>query len=264
MDLEILCQSVIAIAKRAGEFIAGERINFDLNLVELKGKANFVSYVDKKAEELIVEGLRKLLPGAGFITEEGTAIDSGERFRWVIDPLDGTTNFIHGTPPFAVSIGLMEAEEVILGVVYEITRDECFYAWKGSKAMLNGKEIHVSMASTSTDALVVTGFPYGEERNNDAFIETIKYLMVHTQGIRRLGSAATDLSYVAAGRFEAFWETGLSPWDIAAGVIILKQAGGRVTDFKGNNSYLFGGEIIATNNNYYNEFQTIVANNYCK
>ena len=264
MDLEKLCQSVVAIAKHAGAFIAGERDNFDLNLVELKGKANFVSYVDKKAEEMIVDGLRRLLPEAGFITEEGTAFDSGEKFRWVIDPLDGTTNFIHGAPPFAVSIGLMEEEEVILGVVYEITRDECFYAWKGSKAMLNGKVIHVSEASTSSDALVVTGFPYGEVGNSDAFIETIKYLMNHTQGIRRLGSAATDLSYVAAGRFEAFWETGLSPWDIAAGVIILKQAGGRVTDFKGSNNFLFGGEIIATNNNYYNEFQSIVAENYGK
>lgn len=264
MDLEKLCQSVIEIAKHAGAFIAGERINFDLNLVELKGKANFVSYVDKKAEEMIVNGLRKLLPDSGFITEEGTAFDSGEKYRWVIDPLDGTTNFIHGAPPFAVSIGLMEEEEIILGVVYEITRNECFYAWKGSRAMLNGKEIHVSEASTSTEALVVTGFPYGEVKNSDAFVETIKYLMVHTQGIRRLGSAATDLSYVAAGRFEAFWETGLSPWDIAAGVIILKQAGGRVSDFSGKSNYLFGGEIIATNNNYYNEFQSIVAENYCK
>jgi myo-inositol-1(or 4)-monophosphatase len=264
MDLEKLCQSVIEIAKSAGAFIAGERVNFDLNLVELKGKANFVSYVDKKAEVMIVEGLRKLLPASGFITEEGTAFDAGEKYRWVIDPLDGTTNFIHGAPPFAVSIGLMEDDEVILGVVYEITRDECFYAWKGSKAMLNGKEIHVSDASTSVEALVVTGFPYGEVKNSDAFVKTIQHLMVHSQGIRRLGSAATDLSYVAAGRFEAFWETGLSPWDIAAGVIILKQAGGKVTDFSGNNNFLFGGEIIATNNNFYDEFKSIVAKNYCQ
>jgi myo-inositol-1(or 4)-monophosphatase len=264
MDLEKICLEVIGIAKSAGAFIAGERTNFDLKLVESKGKANFVSYVDKKAEELIVERLRKLMPGSGFITEEGTAFDTGEKYRWVIDPLDGTTNFIHGMPPYAVSIGLMEDEEVVLGVVYEISRDECFYAWKGSKAMLNGKEIHVSEASTTEEALIVTGFPYGIIKNSDAFIATIKHLMVNSHGIRRLGSAATDLSYVAAGRFEAFWETGLSPWDVAAGVIILQQAGGVVTDFKGNSNFLFGGEIVATNKNYFSEFQSIIENNYCK
>jgi myo-inositol-1(or 4)-monophosphatase len=130
--------------------------------------------------------------------------------------------------------------------------------------MLNGKEIHVSEASTTEEALIVTGFPYGIIKNSDAFIATIKHLMVNSHGIRRLGSAATDLSYVAAGRFEAFWETGLSPWDVAAGVIILQQAGGVVTDFKGNSNFLFGGEIVATNKNYFSEFQSIIENNYCK
>ncbi|MEI7828315.1 MAG: inositol monophosphatase family protein [Prolixibacteraceae bacterium] len=264
MDLQKVCQEVIEIAKSAGAFIAGERSDFDLKLVELKGKANFVSYVDKKAEELIVERLRKLLPESGFITEEGTAFDSGEKYRWVIDPLDGTTNFIHGAPPYAVSIGLLEYEEIVLGVVYEITKNECFYAWKGSKAMLNGKEIHVSEAATTNEALIVTGFPYGEVKNADAFLETILFFMSNSHGIRRLGSAATDLSYVAAGRFEAFWEKGLSPWDIAAGAIILKQAGGKVTNFVGKENFLFSGEIIATNNNYYNEFQAIIERIYCK
>ena len=211
-----------------------------------------------------MDRLRKLLPESGFITEEGTAFESGEKFRWVIDPLDGTTNFIHGAPPYAVSIGLLENDEIVLGVVYEITRDECFYAWKGSKAMLNGREIHVSEAATTNESLIVTGFPYGEVKNSDAFIETIKYLMVHSHGIRRLGSAATDLSYVAAGRFEAFWETGLSPWDVAAGILILQQAGGKVSDFHGGNNYLFGGQIVATNKNYFDEFQSIVEKNYCK
>ncbi|MCK9411022.1 MAG: inositol monophosphatase [Prolixibacteraceae bacterium] len=262
MDLEKLCLSVIDIAKDAGAFIAGERANFDPKLIEIKGKANFVSYVDKKAEELIVKRLRSLLPEAGFITEEGTAFDSGENFRWVIDPLDGTTNFIHGAPPYAVSIGLIENDEVILGVVYEISKNECFYAWKGSRAMLNGEEIRVSEASTTQEALIVTGFPFGEIKNSDAFIETIKYLMVNSHGIRRLGSAATDLSYVAAGRFEAFWETGLSPWDVAAGIIILKQAGGMVSDFNGGSNFLFGGEIVASNKNYFNEFQSVIEKNY--
>ncbi len=264
MDLEKICQEVISIAKTAGAFIANERTNFDLNRVELKGKSNFVSYVDKKAEEIIVDRLRKLLPESGFITEEGTAFDSGEKYRWVIDPLDGTTNFIHGMPPYAVSIGLIEGNEVILGVVYEISRDECFYAWKGSKAMLNGKEIHVSEASSTGEALISTGFPYGVLKNMDEFIETMKYFMANSHGIRRLGSAATDLSYVAAGRFEAFWERGLSPWDVAAGAIILKQAGGKVGDFHGKNEFLFSGEIVASNYNYFNEFQSIIEKYYCK
>jgi myo-inositol-1(or 4)-monophosphatase len=264
MNLENICQEVISIAKTAGAFISGEQLNFDLKRVELKGKANFVSYVDKGAEAIIVEGLAKLIPGSGFITEEGTAFESGEKYRWVVDPLDGTTNFIHGMPPYAVSIGLLDGSEIILGVVYEISRDECFYAWKGSKAMLNGKEIRVSEAATSGEALISTGFPYGEVKNTDQFIATVKYFMANSHGVRRLGSAATDLSYVAAGRFEAFWEKGLSPWDVAAGAIILRQAGGRVSDFMGSQEFLFSGEIVAANNSYFNEFQAIIKNNYCK
>ena len=262
MDLEKICESVIVVAREAGRFIAEERTNFDLNSVEIKGKANFVSYVDKKAEELIVSQLRQILPEAGFITEEGTATDSGEKYRWVIDPLDGTTNFIHGAPPYAVSIGLIEEKQPILGVIFEVTKQECFYAWKGGPAMLNGKVIHVSKAATTSEALVVTGFPYGIIKNSEAFMATIKDLMTNSHGIRRLGSAATDLSYVAAGRFEAFWEAGLSPWDVAAGIIIVQQAGGVVADFKGGNEYLFGGELVATNANYAAEFQGIVKNNY--
>jgi len=262
MILENLCQEVILIAKQAGSFIARERVNFDLRSIEIKGKANFVTYVDKKAEEIIVEGLRKLLPESGFITEEGTATNSGEKYRWVIDPLDGTTNFIHGLPPYAVSIGLLEGEEIVLGVVYEISRSECFYAWKGSKAMLDGKEIRVSEAATTNQALIITGFPYGVVKNTDKFISAIKYFMENSHGIRRLGSAATDLSYVAAGRSEAFWETGLQSWDVAAGAIILRQAGGRVTDFRGNEKFLFTGEVIATNGNYYKEFQSIIEKIY--
>ncbi len=264
IDLEKICQEVISIAKKAGAFIARERTNFDLKRVELKGKANFVSYVDKKAEEIIVDSLRKLMPGSGFITEEGTASESGEKYRWVIDPLDGTTNFIHGLPPYAVSIGLLEGDEIVLGVVYEISKDECFYAWKDSKAMLNGKEIHVSEAATTGEALIVTGFPYGEVKHIEEFVETIKYFMARSHGIRRFGSAATDLSYVAAGRSEAFWEIGLSPWDVAAGALILRQAGGIVTDFRGNADFLFSGEIVATNKNYHKEFQAVIENNYCK
>src|ERR1035437_6668644 len=160
MNLENLCFDVQGIAKIAGVFIAEEREKFSIQDVEVKGKANFVSYVDKQAEKLIVDELQKLLPGSGFIAEEGTGINNGEKYKWIIDPLDGTTNFIHGLPPFAVSIALMEEDEIVLGVVYEIIQDECFYAWKDSKAYMNGTEIHVSTASHTKDALIATGFPY--------------------------------------------------------------------------------------------------------
>ena len=258
MNLENLCFDVQGIAKIAGVFIAEEREKFSIQDVEVKGKANFVSYVDKQAEKLIVDELQKLLPGSGFIAEEGTGINNGEKYKWIIDPLDGTTNFIHGIPPFAVSIALMEDEEIIVGVVYEITQDECFYAWKGSKAYLNGDEIKVSTASTTSDALIATGFPYSAFEKLESYIESMRYFMVHSHGLRRLGSAATDMSYVAAGRFEAFYEHGLKPWDVAAGTIILRHARGKVSDFNGGDKFLFNGEIVASNGAYFDEFYDIV------
>ncbi len=258
MDLENLCDKVLLLAKDVGAFIAGERAKFSLDFVEVKGQANFVSYVDKKSEEMIVGALKKLLPEAGFITEEGTAGNADEKYKWVIDPLDGTTNFIHGVPPFAISIALLEGDEVILGVIYEITHDECFYAWKGSKAYLNGTEIRVSSASTTKDALIATGFPYYMFDKIESYISTMHYFMLNSQGLRRLGSAATDMAYLAAGRFEAFWEHGLHAWDVAAGTIIIRQAGGKVSDFKGGNKFLFNGELVASNDAYYDEFFRIV------
>jgi len=258
MNFEQLCIDVQNIARTAGAFIAGEREKFDLESIEVKGKANFVSYVDKQAEEMIVGSLRNLLPGSGFIAEEGTATSSNEKYQWIIDPLDGTTNFIHSLPPFAVSIALMEDDELVLGVVYEITQDECFYAWKGSKAFLNGKEIRVTTAATTADSLIATGFPYSAMDMLDRFIESMRYFMIHSHGLRRLGSAATDLAYVAAGRFEAFYEHGLKPWDVAAGAVILRQAGGKVSDFNGTSQFLFNGELIASNSAYFDEFSAIV------
>jgi len=258
MNLENLCFDVQGLAKIAGLFISEEREKFNIEDVIVKGKADFVSYVDKQAEKLIVDGLRDLLPGSGFIAEEGTATSSDEKYKWIIDPLDGTTNFIHGLPPFAVSIGLMEDKELILGVVYEVTQDECFYAWKGSKAYLNGEEIKVSTAAATSDALIATGFPYSAFEKLENYVESMRYFMVHSHGLRRLGSAATDLCYVAAGRFEAFYEHGLKPWDVAAGTIILRQAGGKVADFNGGDKFLFNGEMVAANGAYFDEFYDIV------
>lgn len=258
MNPEILCTHVQELAREVGRFIFDERLKFTADDIIHKGKSDMVTYVDKTAEVRIVNALRELLPGSGFIAEEGTAVDSGERYRWVIDPLDGTTNYIHGISPFAVSIALMEDQEIIMGVIYEISLNEMFYAWKGSKAFLNGREIQVSKAATTTDALIATGFPYYDFSKLSSYMDAMNYFMRNSHGMRRLGSAAADLAYVAAGRFEGFYEHALHSWDVAAGIIIIKQAGGKVCDFNGGENYLFGGELIACNAAYFDEFYRIV------
>jgi myo-inositol-1(or 4)-monophosphatase len=258
MNLEIICSQVQWVAREVGRFIYDERLKFTPEDIVLKGKSDMVTYVDKTAEVRIVAALREMLPGSGFIAEEGTATSNGEKYRWVIDPLDGTTNYIHGISPFAVSIALMEDEEIVMGVIYEISLDEMFYAWKGSSAFMNGHEIHVSTAATTADALIATGFPYYNFSKLDQYMVTMNYFMRNSHGLRRLGSAAADMAYVAAGRFEAFYEHALHPWDVAAGIIILKQAGGKVSDFNGGENYLFGGEMIACNANFFEEFYGII------
>lgn len=259
MNLEILCKKVQELAREVGRFIYDERLKFTADDIIHKGKADMVTYVDKTSEARIVAALGEMLPGSGFIAEEGTAGNSGEKYRWVIDPLDGTTNYIHGISPFAVSIALMEDHEIVLGVIYEISLDEMFYAWKGSKAFLNGREIRVSNAATTSDALIATGFPYYDFSKLGKYMETMDYFMRNSHGLRRLGSAAADLAYVASGRFEAFYEHALHAWDVAAGIIILKQAGGKISDFSDGENYLFGGELIAANANYFEEFYQIVS-----
>jgi len=254
INLETICKNVCELSKTTGAFILAERSKFSTTQIEIKGKNDFVSYVDKTSEKLIVEGLEKLLPEAGFIAEEGTSTKKGEVYNWIIDPLDGTTNFIHGIPCFAISIALIRNQELIMGVIYEINFDECFYAWEGSKAYLNGKEINVSKIDKVSDSLIATGFPYYDYSRLNEYMELFKHFMKNTHGLRRLGSAATDLAYVACGRFEGFYEYCLQPWDVAAGAFIVKQAGGKVTDFKGEENYIFGREIVAGNSEFFPEF----------
>ncbi|MDD4968449.1 MAG: inositol monophosphatase family protein [Paludibacter sp.] len=242
-----LCELTCEIARSAGKFMAGERKSFDISMIETKGLHDLVSYVDKESEKQIIEQLSKILPESGFIAEEGTSSKHGERYNWVIDPLDGTTNFIQGVPIYAVSIGLMDGDELVVGVVYEVGLDECFYAWKEGGAYLNGKAIRVSERDNIHDALLATGFPYNDFSKLDEYLELLKWTMTNARGVRRLGSAATDLAYVACGRFDSFWEYDLKPWDVAAGALIVREAGGVVTDFKGGKDYIFGGEIIASN-----------------
>ncbi len=258
MNYEYICKNVISAALDAGMFIQSEALKFSSDKVETKGLHNFVSYVDKKAEEMLVESLSEILPGSGFIAEEGTAEHHGEELTWIIDPLDGTTNFIHGLPCYAISIALMENNEIVLGVIYELNTKECFSAWKGSPAFLDGKPITVSSAATIKDSLIATGFPYTDFARMPAYMKSLEYFMQNSHGARRIGSAAVDLAYVACGRFEAFYEYSLQPWDVAAGALILKQAGGKVCDFSGGDNYIFGKEIVATNGLIYDEFLGIV------
>ncbi|MBN3581691.1 inositol monophosphatase [Algoriphagus aestuarii] len=252
--LSKLLEQTQEIAKQVGSFIRKERQHFDVEKVEHKGFNDLVSYVDKEAEKKIVAALSKILPEAGFITEEGTNTTKADRFNWVIDPLDGTTNFIHGIPVFAVSIALMEYNELVLGVVYEVNRHECFYAMKGGGAFCNDTPIKVSPALDLSASLIATGFPYYNFELIDKYLAALKAMMQKTHGLRRFGSAATDLCYVAAGRIEGFFEYNLNSYDVAAGALIVQEAGGTVTDFSGGTNFVFGREIIACNGKIQEEF----------
>ncbi len=257
MDYKDLCHKVCILAKEVGQFIKSERQNAQIN-IEVKGSNDFVTQVDKASESRIINDLKSILPEAGFIAEEGTETLQGEQYNWIIDPIDGTTNFIHGLYPYAISIALKENDKLVVGVVYEVGFDECFYAWKDGGAFLNGDNISVSRTATVKDSLIATGFPFTNFQRLDGFMNSIQYFMENSRGLRRLGSAATDLAYVACGRFDSFYEYNLKPWDVAAGAIIIQEAGGSVCDFDGGGNYLFGQEIIATNNNTFNEFKAVV------
>lgn len=257
-DYQSICIELKSIARDAGNFIREEGSKISEKDVELKSVASLVTYVDKETEKAIVKRLKQLIPGSGFITEEGTATYTDEKYKWVIDPVDGTTNFIHGLAPHSVSIGLMEDNDIVAGVVYEVGQDEMFYAWKDSPAYLNEKEIRVATATKLENTLIGTGFPYYDFDRVEDYIDAMRYLMHHTRGLRRMGSAAADIVYVAAGRFDGFYEHGLHPWDVAAGALILKQAGGRISDFNGGDNWLFGGELVAASSNIFDSFYKVV------
>jgi len=253
-----ITERVIELSKEVAAYIEKESLNFSLDTVETKSKNDFVSYVDQEAERQIVRVLKEIMPEAGFVTEEGTAHDSGEEYLWVIDPLDGTTNFIHASTPYAISIALTYKQKPVVGVIYEITRKEIFYAWKGSKAYLNGKEIHVSTTDKLPDALIVTGRPHHYMDRYPELLGSVDYFLKNTHGLRLSGSAASDLAYVACGRYDGRFEFNLKPWDIAAGVLIIQQAGGYISDFKGGNDYFRNGSVLASNKGIFEEFKTVI------
>ena len=211
-----------------------------------------------KPEAISIQ-LGSLVPDAGFITEEDTPDVTGKSWEWIIDPLDGTTNFLYGVPCFSISVGLRRDEKLVAGVIYEINQNELFYAWENGNAFLNNKTIRVSQRRNLMESLLATGFPFRDFSNLEKYLQAFAYFMRHTRGIRRFGSAAVDLAYVACGRYDGFFEYSLNPWDVAAGVIIVQEAGGIVTDFSGGDNYLFGKKIIASNPHIAGELRKILS-----
>lgn len=240
-DIKNLC---IPVIRKAADFIASHLYKVHASDVSEKGRNSLVSFVDRTSEEILAEGLSEILPEAGFITEEETIAQSEKHLTWIIDPLDGTTNFLHQIPCFSISVALKAGNDIVLGMVMDITRDEFFTAIADTGAMLNDDPIFVTKRPDFHDILVGTGFPYRTEHFTDAHLNVLKSILQTTRGIRRLGSAAIDLCYVACGRFGAFYENSLNSYDIAAGGLIVQEAGGYISDFWGNDQWLEKGEIL--------------------
>jgi myo-inositol-1(or 4)-monophosphatase len=234
----------VKAARRAGGIINRASNDLDLLTVERKGLNDFVSEVDRAAETAIIEVLHDSYPQHAILAEESGSSGDNENV-WIIDPLDGTTNFLHGMPQYAVSIALMQRNVLTFGVIYDPTRNDLFTAQRGVGAFLNDRRIRVGKRAHLRDALVGTGFPYHDFQYLDAYTQVFREVVQKTAGLRRPGAASLDLAYVAAGRFDGFFEFGLKPWDMAAGVLMIQEAGGIVTDLAGNDRYLETGNIVA-------------------
>lgn len=246
------------IAREAGTLLMGyfhRRVK-----VEYKGDVDLVTEADRASEALITKRIRERWPGHNILGEEGTRSEQGSEYRWYVDPLDGTTNFAHGYPVFCVSLGLEHKDERVAAVVFDPTREEMFTAEKGGGAFLNGQAVHVSSVGTLAECLVATGFP-SHKRHKNPNIFFYHQITLKTHGVRRAGSAALDLCNVASGRFDGFWEFNLNPWDTAAGVLIVEEAGGRVTRFDGQPFRIDSRETLASNGRVHEalmaEFQAI-------
>lgn len=248
INLSLLAPQVADVAIMAGAFLREAQKNFNQHSVELKSLNSLVSDADRSAEKLIVTELSHLVPEAGFLTEEGTVQqDTQKEYLWVIDPLDGTTNFVHGLPIFSVSIALLKDRIPVLGIVYEVGMDECFSAYNDGGAFLNGLPISVTSTKNLQQSLLATGFPYYEFSKLEGFQNTLAHFYQHTRGVRRIGTAAVDLAYTACGRFDGYFEYGLSPWDVAAGIVLVREAGGLVSNFENENILIASDSIIAAN-----------------
>ncbi len=239
----------VKAARRAGNVINRGARDLDLLTVSAKGPKDFVSEVDRAAERQIVETLLGAYPDHAILAEEGTAkgANAAAENVWIIDPLDGTTNFLHGFPQYCVSIALAHRGQITQAVIYDPCRNDLFTATRGRGAFLNDRRIRVSKRQHLRDCLIGTGFPFRDGSYLDAYLRMMKTMIEHTAGLRRPGAAALDLAYVAAGFYDGFWEVGLNPWDVAAGSLLVQEAGGLIGDLAGEDDYLHGGQVIAGN-----------------
>ncbi len=255
-------KTAISAARLAGDIIIENLGHLSTADIQTKQAFDFVTKVDRWSEAVIMQTIRERFPSHRFLTEETLKQEDTGDYRWIIDPLDGTTNYIHSYPMFSVSIALEYESEMVIGVVFDPLRDELFYAVRGKGAFLNNRQISISGTDLLERSLIATGFPFRAKEMIDLYLKTFKEVFEGVSDIRRAGSAAIDLAYVAAGRFEGFFELKLSPWDIAAGSLLITEAGGMVTDFGGSNDYLSTGNIVAGNRHAQSDILRIVRNNF--
>ena len=251
-------REIYTLIRKVGDFQTSEHRTFVINHIEEKSLNQLVSYVDIESENMLVEGLREITPTASFITEENTVVNLSRPLQWIIDPLDGTTNFMFHHQQYAISIALQQDNKTVLGCVYVPYMNEIYMAHPGG-AFINGDPLYMEERYPLTNTLIATGFPYYDFNELDEYLEILKILMRKTKGLRRMGSAAIDLAYTAEGKFNAFFELNLKPWDVAAGAYIVERAGGMVIDFDGGDNYLFGRSIIAGNKHVVPELHDIIS-----
>jgi myo-inositol-1(or 4)-monophosphatase len=248
MPASALMNVMVSAARKAGRALARDFGEVEHLQVSLKGPANFVTAADTRAEETLYAELSRARPGYGFLMEERGLVEGPDKsHRWIIDPLDGTTNFLHGIPLFAISIALERDGEPVAGLIYNPASGETFTAEKGKGAFLDDRRIRVAARDTFEDCVVTTGIPHRGKPDHDRFLKECAAVMTNVAGVRRTGSAALDLAWVAAGRFDGYWERNLAPWDLAAGVVLVREAGGFVSDTEGGQTMLKSGSILAGN-----------------
>ncbi len=248
----------VKAARRAGSIINRAAQDIERLTITKKGPADFVTEVDRQVEQTIIDILHEAYPDHAFLGEEGGAVGESE-FQWIIDPIDGTTNFLHGFPMYCTSIALAHKGIVTQAVIYDPVRNDLFTATRGSGAFLNDRRMRVSNETRLDDALIGSGFPYSSMEHQERYLRMLAEVMRKTAGIRRPGSAALDLAYVAAGRYDGFWELGLKPWDMAAGTLLIQEAGGLVSDLDGNNQFLQTGHVVAGNPKIFGQLLPMVA-----